>query len=161
MLACLCLFTFIFQSFFYYLFSCSIPYLNLLFSSICIYEREQWLAMRNIYVGVSVAFTLLTRWQYNVCYPDGRNWSHLFPESLKFPKIWDLVLSSLRYKLHRCRKWKLKSIFSPHKQPRFLWTFYNLYNFSVKSLLNKLWEWRCWWGYWNLLNRKKKWKKTS
>lgn len=84
----------------------------------------------------------------------------IYSPSLKFPKIWDLVLSSLRYKLHRCRKWKLKSIFSPHKQPRFLWTFYNLYNFSVKSLLNKLWEWRGWWGYWNLLNRKKKWKKN-
>lgn len=49
MWACLCLFTFILQSFLYYLFSSSVPYLNLLFPFICTNEREKWLVMGNIY----------------------------------------------------------------------------------------------------------------
>lgn len=139
MLACLCLFTFILQSFLYYLFSSSVLYPNLLFSSICTYEGEK-MTCNEKYSCTLMCQSLLH------CSLDGSTMLVTPIESIGVifsPSVWnclksgDLVFSSLKYKVHKCRKCKLKSTFNPHKQLQFLWTCYNnqaYIIFSVKSL---------------------------
>lgn len=118
-----------------------------------------------MHLDVSVAFPLLTRWQYDACYTERterthswKNWSNLLSKCLTFPKIWGSGIFFSKIQDPQVQEMQVEIYIQSSQTTPVLVNLLkqsSLYNFSVSLLYRINWQWRCWWYYSSLLKRKK------